>query len=631
VNSKASVSLILVVVLMFGAARTLWALYGNYNRPEPLMDYVPQEIGMYDTSYQELDEFDCRGCHGNSMSDRHHMLDPVVRLKTCDPCHEVIDEPPFVIVVRDCLTCGCHSPGDAYTGRWHHNTDLSASGQCVACHDPNLIAEISPLLDLETYPPSIVTPTPYSCENCHWGQAHSATGDPDNPGHPSTYDHYGASGGFVGFHEYSKPIYGNFDTHHMDFEGNVARQCYDCHALDPTQPEWDPANPKLIRYCERCHSAESLHGIGPHVQEDTSGWEAVGFHVDGDPDRMDLDPTVYRTSDPTGPYDPETTDPPDGFTAGEKCIACHGEDLPAPPRPPGKKPVIDNTTEGIVPKHGACGCIVTLTGKHFGQQSVVGYEVQMKAKDSESRWIDMPIQSWTKMRIEFKVPCWDFAPGNYKVRVVTPTGKSNRVNFTLTGWNTVRCISPHAGPCDEWITFSGVGLGNKRSEMSADGYNGVHRFVDFVSSQGTYTALKYKDWADTSVKTQLHSVFEDTMDAHTGHRNFVQDDGNSGCAEEPTMMGCDELAYGTYSVYVKAVYFGDEDASGGLSCGDTIYQVVVSDPMHFDLIEGPGNGDGNGAPTPSCSIRLQLKRSGGDGCCFISTALEPTLRPMFRP
>ena len=97
------------------------------------------------------------------------------------------------------------------------------------------------------------------------------------------------------------------------------------------------------------------------------------------------------------------------------------------------------------------------------------------------------------------------------------------------------------------------------------------------------------------------------------------------------MMGCDQLAHGTYSVYFKAIYFGDEDASGGLSCGDTIYQVVASDPIHYELIDGPGNGDGNGVSTPSSLAAIELKRSGGDGCCFISTALEPTLNAIFRP
>jgi hypothetical protein len=255
--------------------------------------------------------------------------------------------------------------------------------------------------------------------------------------------------------------------------------------------------------------------------------------------------------------------------------------------------------------------------------------------EGEDGWSDMLVYSWTETRIEFKVPCWSLSPGNYKVRVVTPSGKSNRVNFTLTEQNTVTATSLGAGACDEWITLAGVDLGNTRLEMLSGGNRGVQRVVDFVSSKGTYTALEYAGWSDRSIKTKLERVFEDTADSQTGYRNFVQDDGSGGCTEELTIMGCSDLEAGTYWIYFKAIYFDDEDGSGGLNCGDTIFEVVVSDPIDFELTKLPSDSvlppTDSVAPSSS-SARTKIKKFGGngDGCCFISTALEPSLRPVVR-
>ena len=41
-----------IVATMFVA--TASALLDTWNRPNPLMDYVPQQMGMYDTRYDSL-------------------------------------------------------------------------------------------------------------------------------------------------------------------------------------------------------------------------------------------------------------------------------------------------------------------------------------------------------------------------------------------------------------------------------------------------------------------------------------------------------------------------------------------------------------------------------------------------
>ena len=130
--------LTVTVFLTLGSPGTVWAQYATHNRPNPLMDYVPQEIGIHDTVYWELGESDCRRCHGNSLADRHHLTDTVVLYGLCTPCHDPIPEPPHVVAIRDCLTSGCHSWDDLDANGWHHNTDLSASNNCTCCHNPNL-------------------------------------------------------------------------------------------------------------------------------------------------------------------------------------------------------------------------------------------------------------------------------------------------------------------------------------------------------------------------------------------------------------------------------------------------------------------------------------------------------------
>src|SRR3972149_727475 len=607
VNTK---KLLYVLGLMFlflaSYGETLWAQSAAYNRPNPTMDYVPQEIGIYDTVYQKQTEHDCRKCHGNSTADRHHGVPKVVKYHLCTPCHKICvpgtpDCQNGITMHRNCLTSGCHSWNDVQSGnkKWHHNTDMSASENCIACHNPNIIEEITPFRDFQMYPPTVVTPTPYSCENCHWEQPLSAGAGPNNPGHPSTYEHRDYWGNYIGYYKYEKPIYNNIDTHHMDFWGNVANECYKCHSIDPNNPSWDPDNPELIRYCEICHSIRTLHTIGPHVSNH-DGWKPVGFHAGGG----GTDPTQYAKWGPLN-YQPQVNP---GYTADIQCFGCHGNSVPPWEEDPVCKPVIDRQS----PVTGSCSMIVVLRGDCFGSEHITGRKVELKLKDDPlAPWINMPIHAWKNTYIEFEIPCWTLVPGNYLVRVHTENGNSNKTIFTIKDSPSLLSITPTSGPCAERITMNGDGFDNRQSKMF-DTYYGVTHVVDFVSSAGEYTAPMYRNWTVTSFQVRLYNLFRDQVDACSKDplthqprmkRNFVRDIGNEGapagvscnnavpiydeCAEEPIEPGCNSLYIGTYSIYVKAIYFGDEDASGGLSCGDTIFQVEMSNPKYFDLINIP--------------------------------------------
>jgi len=312
-RSRAYRGALLSVLFVFSAAAVVWAVLDqSYNRPDPLMDYVAQEDGRYDSGYWTLQEEDCRACHGNSLADRHHYTEWALQGQ-CLHCHA--NYPDVVPVERDCTTSGCHSwPDDIGAppdgNGWHHNTDHSAAGNCYICHDPSIVGALQPGISFDEDPPGDINnvPTVFNCENCHWEQAISnQNGDPDNPGNPSTYHHYDIWGTFVGFYEYPRPVLSHLETLHMGGAGNVSPQCYMCHSLTGTSwdpdpgCDWDPFNLEQIRFCQRCHTMEMLHLS--HAP-DFNGWEAVGFHVPGKPE---ADPDTYRL-----------------FSVDEVCFGCHG-------------------------------------------------------------------------------------------------------------------------------------------------------------------------------------------------------------------------------------------------------------------------------------------------------------------
>ena len=149
-----------------------------YVRPaNPVMDYVPQYIGIYDTFLDNLEADDCRGCHGdrNAGAQRHQF--------TASAFAECPDGDGCPLSPPDCLTA-CHDdpndPGDMTydcivchpntgTPDPHHQSDPAHAGQCTACHQTNLLVETRSVRTPFYYPTVYTnTPTPYSCENCHW-------------------------------------------------------------------------------------------------------------------------------------------------------------------------------------------------------------------------------------------------------------------------------------------------------------------------------------------------------------------------------------------------------------------------------------------------------------------------------
>jgi len=124
-KSEAFWGALLSILVVFSVVGVVWAVSDQpYNRPEPLMDYVGQEISRYDSGYWTLQEEDCRACHGNSAAGRHHMTEWGVN-GDCVHCHEGYPDnwfPP----VRDCTTSGCHS--------WDGTTTQTTQRQVTAMY-----------------------------------------------------------------------------------------------------------------------------------------------------------------------------------------------------------------------------------------------------------------------------------------------------------------------------------------------------------------------------------------------------------------------------------------------------------------------------------------------------------------
>jgi hypothetical protein len=587
-NRKACVLSMASGFLLFCSAGLLLALNADYNRPNPLLDYAPQEMGMYDTRYDELGEMDCRACHGDSLVDRHHYSPRALEHQTCGiesgGCHELIPEPPGVVIIRDCTTSSCHSWDDVLAGNgWHHATDLSLAENCVICHNPNLVGPIGPFLPFVQYPPSVVTPTPFSCENCHWEQVVVAsapgfdpdTSPPSDAGHPSTYDHYDPWGNFLGYHEYGSAILGNFDTHHMGFRDDFAAQCGECHGTSPEYPVWAPYDSELIRYCTRCHDDLTLHVI--HLA-DYHGWEAVGFHAGGG----DGAPDDYRP-----------------IPALEMCWPCHEDVPPADFRP--CSPAIHMITPGA----GCLGSLVELWGECFGESQGEGKRVEIMKRSDGLEWIELPIYSWSDTRIVFQLTSswmWGLPYGTYRVRVHNEEGytpNSNEVVLTLKDSGDA-WISPASAPCERTIRLfdyhaSRFGEAAQDTISSAGADDGVYRFVELVSSQGNYEVLSVKNWQSNAITLTLKDLY---LDAEP--RNYLQD------ASEATISGCSSLVPDRYEVYVRYVFYEDDDSSASFTPGDTVLESNVSTPFFLQLTNEPFISKVQPQPCPNRS-KLRLK------------------------
>ncbi len=634
IGPKAVMITAVLLALMVG---TSWAAH----RPTPLMDYAPQETGIYDTYYDYLKEVDCRYCHGVTLADRHHYTpDGIAGL--CDRCHLPGPPPDFgVTIYRDCRHSGdiqCHGNFD---NGWHHTNYLAASAQCTACHNPQILGELGPFQDPALYPPTVVTPSPYSCENCHWSQG--ITGK-----HPSTDIHYDPWGAKVanfsipqfasqagewqensptdnGFHysldplSNNKPVLDNMGTHHMNMEGAVAPQCGFCHANDPGSPSWDPDDPILIRYCERCHDIKSLHRIPGHVSSveawygfmwgnNNMAWEAA--EITGTPDA-----TVYRS-----------------FSRNDRCMGCHGDTIWGM-TPPYDVDTCVTTVSGPNPSAGEPGAHVAMAGTCLGEELMPGMMVQLQPTGG-GPLTSVPIVSWNNTQVVWALPAWVFVEGNYNVFVTTikwtDADTDGQIDpgelapltilagtFSVTDHPTLTDIIDAAepthvagsletsGPYYSQLTLTGTGGFGSGSWRVEGGTTEVLTSVVLTASEGSppgggaagslvvpvgetiggLVRNSVVSWSNTQIVVNLADLWRDNDG--DGAYDAVGDD----------LVNPEYIHIGDYSVRVRSIYFIDYNGNNLPDCTDIeappgtaaneLTQICTSDPGLLHLTNTP--------------------------------------------
>jgi hypothetical protein len=620
-----------------------------YKRPpNPVMNYVSQNVGIYDTYYGNFKEFDCRVCHGSSeaVSNRHHYsafafadcpdgcpLSPTDCVTVChNPAYNPITNP-----IRDCKVChvdGTWIPVDigygiGNLGYPHHRSDLAGSELCTTCHQPDLLVGTYTVRTPYYYPMTNThTPTPYSCENCHWPSGDVPEGSPpladwnswtglpkpttwpDGQPHPAPIEANGpvTTGSVIAGDPApaaNKPYRPMSGTHHEVDGFVVIGNCPLCHANDPNGFTFDPNYPLLIRFCENCHSRDSLHSIQEHVTAGnglTVQQKCIACHggmPDAAPPSGAQLPVITGISPLYGPQETScsitgknfdttgsirnvlmtsrmgATDQthiipsglctwwsddviifniPSGLDPRNYSVRVETDNgtsnirvftltgtQPCIPCP-SQTPVIDS----IEPPIGANNAAVIVRGQNFGDSHTADRDV-MLVGDTYS--IAAPIISWTANEIRFHFPPQQFAPGTIPVKVKTEIGESNQMDFLLRNHPSLYSLG-HTDTTG--IRLTGLGFGDIRESVRPDGY-GWKSALTFNHPDGMIVVApgNITSWNDTEIQLTLPALQTDS-----------------------------------YGIAVVTRYFYDTDGNGVYTHGvDKVYQTLTSDPLPFGSVE----------------------------------------------
>jgi hypothetical protein len=275
-------------------------------------------------------------------------------------------------------------------------------------------------------------PRPWTCENCHWhNPAGAANGLPDDiqANGPVTWCSLGGVNPALPMLQRYLPADG---THHEVDEKVYTGKCFNCHSSSPEHEpdhtcEGDPSGMHLylIRYCENCHSMDTLHGISEHV---TAGH---------------------------------------GMTANEKCVACHGSYPVGEWEVPSAAPTLN--ADAVWPgKNGSSDIIIKVQGDNFGERSDGDW---IRIGTGVAGWWDMPIYSWSNTQIEAKVPpSYPYGSGlpggaSYNIKVHKEPipavgyagGTTTVTSFTVNKHPEVLSVSPIYGAYDTDLTINSIG------------------------------------------------------------------------------------------------------------------------------------------------------------------------------
>jgi len=213
---------------------------------------VNQNMGMYDTLFLNVNESGCRNCHASGVPDTHHNLVATGRYG-CMNCHPVLPDGTGITLVRNCIQCHNNTFNGMAIRRPHHESPDALNGHCKTCHG-SVVDNFDDGHYIPSYPPSSMTPdTKFKvinqtsgrkwggCESCH---------EQDLTANP-----------FIAYNNKTHHNLGNLSG----FKNNDNTRCEMCHDMHNATYGSDS-----IRYCERCHSYNSLHNIQWDIANTTS-------------------------------------------------------------------------------------------------------------------------------------------------------------------------------------------------------------------------------------------------------------------------------------------------------------------------------------------------------------------------
>jgi hypothetical protein len=574
-----------VAVMLVMSATFSWAQSFTVpdRRPgKPVMQYEAQQnVGYPDKLYRdddnpgaEITETDCRWCHGASTAERHHNTQYAL-VENCilnvGGCHEV-DTPPEVEPTRDCKLCHTDdaSAYPTFFATWgnlgypHHTTASAESGVCTDCHTNIVETYTQPP---ENYPPTSITPSPASCENCHWWDAPEPNATISAPG---AIDHWGDVGlmhrdkVLLGFDQTDLP---NEGTHHgtkgLVYAGGN-NQCYFCHWNQPEDTyDTNPYTGYAIRYCENCHTEDTLHAIAEHVQGrggecapepyDDFGLDWIGGTGDTFEGNDMFDPGETYT-DVSGNATWDVQYCPQYIGANQRCFGCHGDGVPDLEDIPGAGPAITQLDYSISEASAGVGTfgskfqVIEILGTDFGEQ-LAGDVVEIKGIGACSTvWFNLPIYGgiWTDTRILGRIPVESQLDGcTCRVRITKAAipeinylgGTSFTAGISVNRHPMINYMEPFLdensnstwdpdgtttherafAQWGDWVTVNGTGFGVSRTAtiypLTADQYN-REAYVELYASADTYRATRYQNWSNTAFQFRL----QDLYDVNTGQQ-----------------------------------------------------------------------------------------------------------------
>ncbi len=486
-----------------------------------------QYIGFYDTEHGSATEEDCRGCHGDTLANTHHLLygsavkDPSMApnpdpagIYTCLSCHDETFTPE-----RDCTEC--HKTDVAGI---HHGSTLASSGNCQFCHGYVVKwGSVAP----PAYAPSLITPS-------RTGEHDALGGSDDGNAEPSfTFDsgehnytgrgaqlyYYGEKtvgpGGCDYCHnaivevpatyapiagpdgyplveteaEFLLDINTNYALHHHVAGSGVmpSQGCNACHTTRDDNHEFTESDGVQMRVCENCHSRGMLHNTqvassGDPADPTTVGGEDAGFgHVGRD----------------AGPGDSD-------------CWGCHGFGMGGASVPA--------DTSALVPTVYTCepttltagtATQVTVDGAVFvNTTSGVEYSSSVLLTAADGSSVTLSPDSIDGGSILATIPA-DLAAGKYMLQAVKTDAAgepvtSNSVGIAIAPAVTIDSVTAANGT----VTITGSGFAGYANDSVTSVKGSVTSGKGKKATTTTVTA-KIVGWSDTEIKVVFDSAPSD--------------------------------------------------------------------------------------------------------------------------